>query len=395
MNVNDPLQGGLKKIEAPHLPQQGIDSLLNEVLKKAYAAGNFAALSGDISKRIAEMTSAADWSRLLLRSFEPPKSPFQRIIDEAARSAAVYRKLGSLTDTIAKAAASIRTTADFQQEMLRSVQLPESSIQLAIDAAPKAALQFNRHHLEHIREQTDAVSRLARMYSSPAFGRISQAIQQAMSVSQLWQSTRITDFASRILQDANFRDAFMKQLESEPLVEAQSEAAQFSSQQVLDVVERGLEESGILQPTDNVEAAVGSMFSWWAKLPPDLRTLTIGLVIAVLSLVLEYGVFVKDQPTSQLPANQRVKIVQKITNNIFVNVGVHEEERRQFRVITKDELPAYRSNRRDSGKIGTLTAGQVVTVKFQKRNWTQIEWRDTASQEMLTGWVFTRYLKKI
>lgn len=395
MNLNDPLQDALKKLEAPHLPQQGIDSFLNEALKKAHSAGNFAARSGDLSKHIAAMTSAADWSRRLLRSFEPPKSPFQKVIDEAARAAAVYRNLGSLTDTIAKAAASMRTTADFHQEMLRSVQLPKSSIQLAIDAAQKAALQFNLHNLEHIREQTDVISRLAKMYSSPAFGGISQAIQQAMSASQLWQSSRVTDFASRILRESDFRDAFMKQLESEALVEAQPEAAQFSTQQVLDAVERGLEESGILQPTENVEAAVGSMFSWWAKLPPDLRTLTIALVVAILSLVIEYGVFVKDQPTSQLPAKQRVQIVQKITNNIFVNVGVHQEERRQFRVVTKDELPAFRSNRCNSGKIGSLTAGQVVTVKFQKRNWTRIEWKDAASQEMLTGWVFTRYLKKI
>ncbi len=395
MNLSDPLQDALKKLETPHLPQQGIDSFLNEALKKAHSAGNFAALSGDLGKHIAAMTSAADWSRRLLRSFEPPKSPFQKIIDEAARAAAVYRNLGSLTDTIAKAAASMRTTADFHQEMLRSVQLPKSSIQLAIDAAQKAALQFNLHNLEHIREQTDAVSRLAKMYSSPAFGGISQAIQQAMSASQLWQSSRVTDFASRILRESDFRDAFMKQLESEPLVEVQPEAAQFSTQQVLDTVERGLEESGILQPTENVEAAVGSMFSWWAKLPPDLRTLTIALVVAILSLVIEYGVFVKDQPTSQLPAKQRVQIVQKITNNIFVNVGVRQEERRQFRVVTKDELPAFRSNRRNSAKIGSLTAGQVVTVKFQKRNWTQIEWKDAGSQEMLTGWVFTRYLKKI
>lgn len=368
MNPNEPLQNALKKLEAPHLPQQGIESFLNEALKKANAAEPIAALSGDLSKRIAAMTSAADWSRQLLRSFEPPKSPFQKIIDEAARAAAVYRNLGSLTDTIAKAAASIQTTADFHQEMLRSVQLPKNSIQLAIDAAQKAALQFNLHNLEHIREQTDAVSRLAKMYSSPVFGGVSQAIQQAMSVSQLWQSSRITDFASRILRETDFRDAFMKHLESEPLVEAQPEAARFSSEQVLDAVERGLEESGILHPTENVEVAVGSMFSWWAKLPPDLRTLTVGLVIAILGLVLEYGVFVKDQPTSQLPAKQRVQLIQKITNNIFVNVGVHQEARRQFRVVTKDGLPAFRSNRRDSGKIGSLTAGQIVTVRFQKHS---------------------------
>ena len=166
------------------------------------------------------------------------------------------------------------------------------------------------------------------------------------------------------------------------------------AEQILEAVERGIEEAGGLKPGDNVDAAVTNMFSWWGKLHPDLRAIVIGLNIMILHLTLEHS-FLKDQSTSQLPVNQRVKIVQKITNNIFVNVGVSSVERRQFRVVTKDELPAFRSNRRDSGKIGSLTAGQVVTVKFQKRNWTQIEWKDTASQEMRTGWVFTRYLKKI
>jgi len=119
------------------------------------------------------------------------------------------------------------------------------------------------------------------------------------------------------------------------------------------------------------------------------------LVVGIILLVIQYGIFVRDQPGSQLTVNQQVKVVQKITNNIFVNVGVTANERRQFRVVTKDGLPVFRSNRRDSGILGTLTAAQVVTVKAQKRNWTQVEWKDPDSQEIRTGWVFTRYLKKI
>src|SRR5436309_16115438 len=132
MNPKDPLQNALKKPEAPHLPQQGINSFLNEALKKAHTEGNIAALSGNISKRLASMKSAAEWSQQLLRSFEPPKSPLQKIIDEAARAAAVYRNLGSLTDTITKAAASMRTPADISRDLLRSLHPPKSSLQLAI-----------------------------------------------------------------------------------------------------------------------------------------------------------------------------------------------------------------------------------------------------------------------
>ena len=394
MNPNDPLQGALKNLEEPHLPQQGINSFLNEALKKADAAGNLASLSGDLSKRIASMTSAADWSRQLLRSFEPQKSPLQKIIDEAARTAAVYRNLGSQTDTIMRAAACMRASPDISRELLRSFQSPIGSIQLAIDAVQKSAFQLTIDNLQHIREHIDAIPRLTKLYSSPAFGGISRAIQQAMAASQLWQSAPITDFASRVIRDAEFREAVLQRLESEPFADAQPEAAQISTEQILEAVEGGIEEAEGLKPADSVEAAVTNMFSSWEKLNPDLRAIVIGLIVMILHLTLEHSVL-KDQSTSQLPVKQRVKIVQKITNNIFVNVGVSAEERRRFRVVTKDAVPVFRFNRRDAGKIGSLTAGQVVTVKFQKRNWTEIEWKDTASQEMRTGWVFTRYLKKI
>jgi hypothetical protein len=395
MNLNDPPKDTLKKLERPDLAQQGIDSLLNDVLKKAHPAAAFTDLSRELSKQIAPITSAAVWYKQLPRSFEPPESPFQKLINEAARAAAVYRSLESLTDAIANVADSMRTTADFHREIMRSVQIPKSSIQLTIDAAQKASSQFSTLNFGGIREQIDAVSTLSKIHSSPSFVGISQAIQSAMSVSQLWQSPRITDFASRILRETDFRNAIIKHLEAESLVVVQPEATQFSSEQVLHAVERGLEESGILRSTENTEAAFGSMFSWWAKLPPDLRNLAIGVVIAIVSLVLEYGFFQEDKPNSQLPEKARVKIVQKIANNIFINVGIHQEDRRQFSVVIKDELPAFRSNRRDSGKIGSLTAGQVVTVKSRKRNWAQVEWKDANSQEMRTGWVFIRYLKKL
>src|SRR5690606_9959111 len=147
----------------------------------------------------------------------------------------------------------------------------------------------------------------------PQFGGLSPVIQQAMAAGQMWQSARFTDFASRVISQPAFRQAVIERLESEELPEEQAVDAPFSSQQVLEAVERGIEESAAIQPAENVEAAVTSMFTWWANLPPDLRSLVIQLIVVVLGLAFEYSVLVKDQPNLQQPASQRVKIVQKIT----------------------------------------------------------------------------------
>ena len=108
-------------------------------------------------------------------------------------------------------------------------------------------------------------------------------------------------------------------------------------------------------------------------------------------MVVDHAIYDKKEKASQTS----IKFVQKITNNIFVEAGVPIEARQQFRIVTKNGLPVFRSNRRDSERIGTLDATQVVVITAKKRNWTQVEWRDPNTGEMRSGWVFTRYLKKI
>lgn len=369
------------------LPQEGINSFLNEALKKANAFGSFSAFSGGIDRHLASLTKAADFNARLLRSFEPPTSAIQRIIDEAARTAAIYRRVESLTDMLTQKVASMRTLADFHQEMLRSFQPPKTSIQLIIDAAQKAALQFDSHHLGRNYEQ--------RLLSLQMLGGTSQVFQQAISANQLWQSRSISEFASRILRETEFRNALIKRLESEPVPETPPDTGSVSIETALNTIEQGLADSGVLQGSHNSELAVAQMFSWWSKQPTDVRSLTIALLVAIMSLVIEYGVFAKEQTDSELPLTQRVKIVQKITNNIFLNGGITGKERSQFRIVTKDRLPVFQSNRRDSARVATLRAAQIVFVKSKKRNWTQVEWKDLESDMMFTGWVFTRYLKKI
>jgi hypothetical protein len=100
MSPSEPLPNVMKMLGELRLPQQSISSFLNETLKKVQPSLRLEEVSGGISQRIASMTTAADLSRQLLRSFEPASSSIQKAISEAARGVAAYH----ITDSIAKAA---------------------------------------------------------------------------------------------------------------------------------------------------------------------------------------------------------------------------------------------------------------------------------------------------
>ena len=55
-------------------------------------------------------------------------------------------------------------------------------------------------------------------------------------------------------------------------------------------------------------------------------------------------------------------------------------------------LVVYKSNRKDSERIGSILEGQQVEVIYKKRNWSKIVYIDDYSKEYKEGWVFTRYL---
>ena len=56
------------------------------------------------------------------------------------------------------------------------------------------------------------------------------------------------------------------------------------------------------------------------------------------------------------------------------------------------KLVVYKSNRKDSERVGSISEGQQVEVIYKKRNWTKIVYIDDYSKEYKEGWVFTRYL---
>jgi hypothetical protein len=319
-----------------------------------------------------------------------PMSHFQAIIADATRMAGIYRNVDSMT----KMLASLKSSADISRNLLRSFELSRDSFYSIIEASNRLASAGN-----NLNSLAFAASRLGvanlnltGLYTAVAsLNPISKALESVLATSQVWQSVGVADLASRIMREVEFRQAFLERLDSEDLATVKTLDLEIPTDKILEAIERGIEESGVTQQSENTQTSLNRLFSGWMKLPQDLRTLVIGILL----LVIQYSIFEKHSSSLQIAINQRVKIVQNVTNNILISSGVTVDERRQIRIVSKDNLPVFRSNRRDSERVATLSAGQVVVVKRKNRNWTQVEWRDNDTQQISTGWVFTRYLKRI
>lgn len=90
------------------------------------------------------------------------------------------------------------------------------------------------------------------------------------------------------------------------------------------------------------------------------------------------------------PSTHIVKSIKKEITNSYKE----RESYYNFRIVKKDNLKIKKITRVDSETLGTLGLGNLVEVIDKKRNWTKVRISDYKN-EVVEGWVFTRYLEKI
>lgn len=74
---------------------------------------------------------------------------------------------------------------------------------------------------------------------------------------------------------------------------------------------------------------------------------------------------------------------------------VSEQITKNFRIVTKADLPVYELQTRRSKTVATLNTGYVVQISQKNRNWSYVIYTDHESGEHIEGWVFTTCLKQI
>jgi len=123
-------------------------------------------------------------------------------------------------------------------------------------------------------------------------------------------------------------------------------------------------------------------------------------LIAALAQTTEF-VETKVYPTMQeYLYNQQEKAYQSEKEALaWINKEIKKETSTQliknFRIVSKEGLIVREGKRKDSRMVGQLDVGYIVQILEKRKNWTYILYSDYESNEVIEGWVYTRYLKKI
>ena len=120
----------------------------------------------------------------------------------------------------------------------------------------------------------------------------------------------------------------------------------------------------------------------------------------ILHILLPYLISIFSTITSPYYSNflshtasiNRQEVVRKVKKQISITYRYAEIKR--FRFVKVNILNVRRKPTIKSEKIDELYLGQVVRIIQKKRNWSLVEYSDTTTDEVCSGWVFTRYLER-
>ncbi len=124
----------------------------------------------------------------------------------------------------------------------------------------------------------------------------------------------------------------------------------------------------------------------WAKENPILFWVVCSLLTFLLS---QFDLPQLSRSTGRSPN----KLIEQRLSDVVEHSQYPAFAFRNNRWVATERLLAYRKAMQRSGRIGVLYRARVVTIVQRHRNWTQVQWRDQG--EILTGWVFSRYLRRV
>lgn len=389
MKMDSDLKNIFRKYAELQQPLSNLNSFLDSARINAQRS-----LFPDLSKELTAVLNVHSASRAFFPSVDLQNSPFSKLIKDAARMAAMHSAMGPITEGIKHQLRMLDPGQyiDTHRQFIKSLQPHKTTMQTMIEAGQSAALSLSPKRIEN---ELNAISKL---YARTELTSLSKLIDSTLQNQRIWDSKLVSGFASRLLAQPELLHGILARFEQQKPIVTDIPVPTIVESAVIDAVEEGLSEAGLTEPvanSANVEASINRLFVWWQKLPQDIKTATLSLIIVILGLVIEYRFFASDPPPNQITINQKVKVVQKIANNVFVDLQVQPALTNKYRIVTTDDLPVFRKNRRDSEQIGLLCSGQLVVVQFKMRNWAYVEWKGPRDDSRQMGWVYTRYLKRV
>lgn len=336
----------------------------------------------------------------LMRSLEPSIRAMH-YFDSIQRTT----ELMNSTRTIQTAFASIKAE-DSVQRMMKSLDFTDS-IQKAI-----SSLNYTDSIQRMMRsvDQTGTLqAALASIKSEDSVQRMMKSLDFANSIQKAISSLTHTDSIHRIMESANYSKTINSITHSQDFSgQMQSVSAFLARPSILEQLIGAnrswedlahepfrIDENEFAQSISPLGGAKSEkeFVSSFLKIPPVIQAIIIFFFLQVFVPQVNNVISQALNPyiqkviaTSNKTNKEIVKEVKKVPASSF---GIDVS---RFRFITGSNVRLRQDKSTDSPVIDELDIGQIVEVVSKKKNWIQV--KVIYEEEVLTGWVFTRYTEK-
>lgn len=117
-----------------------------------------------------------------------------------------------------------------------------------------------------------------------------------------------------------------------------------------------------------------------------------GVLTSIITIILTI-IFNSFYPYT--PSNEEIKYIVKATKQVVSTMEVDNSFYNTVRIVVKDGLEVRESKSMKSGVKYYLEYGTLVKIEQKNRNWTKISYTNEYTDERETGWVLTRYIKRL
>lgn len=143
---------------------------------------------------------------------------------------------------------------------------------------------------------------------------------------------------------------------------------------------------------DRVSEAVTGIIRWLLVHAPRLDRKTVSFIIFTIIYPLVLTIYQPDIQKFVRPKNKQSK--KKLEQQVVrvVTDRVPAAALSNLRFVSSNSLIVRVAPRKNSGRVSTLHAADVVLVIRTRKDWTYIEYRVEDAE--IRGWVYTRYLRR-
>ena len=166
----------------------------------------------------------------------------------------------------------------------------------------------------------------------------------------------------------------------------------YSREEVQEIVNKAINDSGLLfqQESENIDTLISEI---QRNRQPLYQQILINLLCGVILFLATPILQSVQESVSSIMIENKTKIV-KLIKSEYQSLKLQVSEKNRYRLVKTESMVVRITNKKNSQSVGEVYFGTVVKVLYKNKNWSLIEY-ENENEQIVTGWVYTRYLEKL